>query len=252
MRILVSNDDGIESPGIQALAEALQSLGEVFIVAPDREQSAASHAISLHRPLRLHRVRERQWAVDGTPTDCVYLAMNHILKDTLPEMVVSGINRGSNLADDVTYSGTVAAAMEGALFGVPAIAFSLATRTRKWDFAPAAAFARKLVETVIARPLPRGALLNVNIPDGAPTGFAITRLGKRSYGQVVAERRDPRGRAYYWIGGDEQGHEDIPGSDCNAVYDEGKVSITPLHLDLTHTRLLEELHGLEVAGYAGR
>jgi 5'-nucleotidase len=129
MRILVSNDDGIESPGIQALAEALQSLGEVFIVAPDREQSAASHAISLHRPLRLHRVRERQWAVDGTPTDCVYLAMNHILKDTLPEMVVSGINRGSNLADDVTYSGTVAAAMEGALFGVPAIAFSLATRT---------------------------------------------------------------------------------------------------------------------------
>lgn len=252
MRILVANDDGIESPGIQALAAALQPLGEIFVVAPDREQSAASHAISLHRPLRLHRVRERQWAVDGTPTDCVYLAMNHILRDSPPEMVVSGINRGSNLADDVTYSGTVAAAMEGALFGVPALAFSLASKSRTWDFAPAAAFARKLVETVAARPLPRGALLNVNIPDGTPSGFALTKLGKRSYGQVVAERRDPRGRAYYWIGGDEQGHEDIPGSDCNAVYDEGKVSITPLHLDLTHTRLLEELRGLQVEGYAAR
>jgi len=258
MRVLVSNDDGVESPGIRALAEALEPLGEVWVVAPDREQSAASHAISLHRPLRVHRLGERRFAVDGTPTDCVYLAMNHILKDRRPDLVVSGINRGANLADDVTYSGTVAAAMEGAFFKLPAVAISLASKSHRYDFGPAAAFARSLVGAVMARPppqgalLPAGALLNVNVPDGPVRGFALTRLGKRSYGQVVTERFDPRGRAYYWIGGDEQSHDDIPGSDCCATYDEGMVSITPLHLDLTHPSLLDSLLGLQIEGYAGR
>lgn len=252
MRVLVSNDDGIESPGIQALSAALSSFAEVWVVAPDREQSAASHAISLHRPLRMAQVRERQFAVDGTPTDCIYLALNHVMKACRPDMVVSGINKGANLADDVTYSGTVAAAMEGALFGIPAIAFSLASRSRKWDFSHAAGFAAKLVQSVAARPLPHGALLNVNFPEGPVKGFSWTRLGKRAYGQVVAERLDPRGRPYYWIGGGELDHEDIPGSDCNAVHDDHRVSITPLHLDLTHDRLLQDLRGLAVEGYEGR
>lgn len=251
MRVLVSNDDGLESPGLQALAAACSSFAEVWVVAPDREQSAASHAISLHRPLRLSQVRERQFAVDGTPTDCVYLAMNHVMRDRRPDVVVSGINKGANLADDVTYSGTVAAAMEGALFKVPSIAFSLATRTRKWDFSHAAAFAARLVQTVAARPPPHGSLLNVNFPDGPVKGFTLTKLGKRAYGQVVAERTDPRGRPYYWIGGDELGHEDVPGSDCNAVHDDKLVSITPLHLNLTDDRLLEALRGLSIEGYAG-
>ena len=252
MRVLVSNDDGLWSPGLQTLVSAIEPIAEVWAVAPDREQSAASHAISLHRPLRMHRIRERQYAVDGTPTDCIYLAMNHVMKDRRPDLVISGVNHGANLADDVTYSGTVAAAMEGALFKVPAIAVSLASKTRTWEFSHAAQFARALAQTVIARPLPHGALLNVNVPDGPVKGFAFTRLGKRSYGQVVDERRDPRGRQYYWIGGDEQGHENIPGSDCNATYDDGLVSITPLHLDLTHYRLLEELRGLRIEGYEGR
>jgi len=252
MRVLVSNDDGHDSPGIRALAAALEPIAEVWMVAPDREQSAASHAISLHRPLRVHAVGERRWAVDGTPTDCIYVAMNHFMKDARPDLVVSGINKGANLADDVTYSGTVAAAMEGALFKVPSIAFSLASRTRTWDFPHAAAFARKLVDSVVARPLPKGALLNVNVPDGPVKGFALTKLGKRSYGQVVDERVDPRGRRYYWIGGDEQGHENLAGSDCNATYDLGLVSITPLNLDLTHHKLLDELRGLRIEGHEGR
>jgi 5'-nucleotidase len=142
--------------------------------------------------------------------------------------------------------------MEGALFRVPAIAFSLASRARRWDFQPAAEFARALVQSVEARPMPPGALLNVNIPDGPVRGFAITRLGKRSYGQVVVERVDPRGRPYFWIGGDEQAHEDLAGSDCCATYDEGMVSITPLHLDLTHPAHLNELRGLRIDGYEGR
>ena len=252
MRVLVSNDDGLWSPGLQALIAELEPLGEVWAVAPDREQSAASHAISLHRPLRMHRVHERQFAVDGTPSDCIYLAMNHLLKDKRPDLVVSGVNHGANLADDVTYSGTVAAAMEGALFKVPALAISLASQSRKWEFTHAARFGRSLAEAVLSHPLPQGALLNVNVPDGPIKGFAFTKLGKRSYGQVVDERTDPRGRHYYWIGGDAQGHEDVPGSDCNATYDEGLVSITPLHLDLTHYRLLDEVRGLRIEGYAGR
>lgn len=250
IRILVSNDDGVHAEGLQALVEAVSPLGEVWVVAPESEQSAASHAISLHRPLRIKKMRERFYAVDGTPTDCSYLAINHLMKDQRPALMVSGINHGANLADDVTYSGTVAAAMEASLLGIPAIAFSLVTR-RRFDFTHAARFARTLARTVLARqPLPPKLLLNVNIPgDGEPRGFAVTRLGKHSYGYDVVENVDPRGRKYYWIGGNEYQHEDIPGSDCNAVLRERLVSLTPLHLDLTEPRLMDVLGQWTLEGF---
>lgn len=248
MRFLLSNDDGIQSDGLRALARALTDLGEVFVVAPDRERSAASHAISLHRPLRVHEVADGWWSVDGTPTDCVYLAVHHLLRDRPPDVVVSGINYGANLADDVTYSGTVAAAMEGAMLGLPAVAISLVS-AGTFDFGPAAAFAASIVPAVVRRGLPKGMLLNVNVPRGTPRGYRITRLGKRSYGKEVVENVDPRGRKYYWIGGAETKHEDVPGSDCNAVYDERLVSVTPLHLDLTEYRMIEELRSWDLPGF---
>jgi 5'-nucleotidase len=232
-RILVSNDDGHQSEGIRALAAAMEELGEVFVVAPESEQSASSHAISIHRPLRLREVRPRWYAVDGTPTDCAWLGINHVMKSDRPRMVVSGINHGPNLADDVTYSGTLAAAMEASLIGVPAIAFSLAGHGAL-GFDPAARFARALVAAALARDLPSNLLLNVNVPPGVePDGYVVTRLGKHSYGSDVVEKTDPRGRKYYWIGGNEYQHEDIPGSDCNVVLEDKRVSVTPLMLDLT-------------------
>ncbi|WP_373048482.1 5'/3'-nucleotidase SurE [Vulgatibacter sp.] len=248
MRFLISNDDGIQSDGLRTLARALSEVGEVCVVAPDREQSAASHAISLHRPLRIHEVADDWWSVDGTPTDCVYLALHHLLKDRRPDVVVSGINYGANLADDVTYSGTVAAAMEGALLGVPAIAVSLVSR-ETFDFAFAAKFAAGLAAEVAERKLPRGMLLNVNVPRDPAGGYRFTKLGKRSYGSAVVENVDPRGRKYYWIGGSESKHVDIPGSDCNAVFGERLISVTPLHLDLTEYKLLDELRAWSVPGF---
>jgi len=248
-RILVSNDDGYFSQGLQALVDAVSPLGEVWVVAPDREQSAASHAISLHRPLRIKEIRERWFAVDGTPTDSAYLAINHLLKDDRPQLMVSGINHGANLADDVTYSGTVAAAMEAALLGVPSIAFSLASRA-PFDFGAAGRFARALVASALSRPLPPRMLLNVNIPGGVePDGYAVTRLGRHSYGYDVVENVDPRGRKYYWIGGKEYEHADIPGSDCNAVHLEKRVSVTPLHLDLTDHSRLADMSGWTLEGF---
>ncbi len=256
MRLLLTNDDGVESPGLRALTRALADLGDVVVVAPDREQSAASHAITLGRPLRIHRLDDesgvRRYAVDGTPTDCAYVGINHLLRDARPDLLVSGINKGSNLADDVTYSGTVAAAFEGTLLGVSSFAISLTGRP-PWDFAPAARFARALAAALAARPLPHGTLLNVNVPPGSdPRRFAVTRLGKRSYGNVVEERKDPRGRAYYWIGGDELTHEDMPGSDCNALVDAGLISVTPLHLDLTAHPVVQQLADLELDGFERR
>lgn len=249
-RILVSNDDGYFSEGLQALVEAVSPLGEVWVVAPDREQSAASHAISLHRPLRLKEVRERWFAVDGTPADCSYLALNHLLKDDRPKLMVSGINHGANLADDVTYSGTVAAAREAALLGVPSIAFSLVGRGLPFDFGPAARFARALAMSALSRTLPSRMLLNVNIPGGVePDGYVVTRLGRHSYGYGVVEKEDPRGRKYYWIGGTEYDHEDIPGSDCNAVHRDKRVSVTPLHLELTDHSRIADLAGWSLEGF---
>ncbi len=248
--ILVSNDDGYSSEGLRALVEAVAELGEVVVVAPEQEQSAASHAISIHRPLRLRQVRPGWYAVDGTPTDCSWLAIHHVVRGRRPRLLVSGINHGPNLADDVTYSGTIAAAMEASIFGVPAIAFSLAGRNG-FDFAPAARFARALVKTVLARPLPPRLLLNVNIPPGVePDSYVVTRLGKHSYGSGVVEQTDPRGRKYYWIGGNEYQHEDIPGSDCNVVLRERRVSVTPLMLDLTDEAMRKEVARWTIEGFA--
>jgi 5'-nucleotidase len=249
-RILVSNDDGHMAEGLQALVGALEGLGEVWVAAPEVEQSASSHAISIHRPLRLREVRPRWFAVDGTPTDCSYIGINHLLKDRRPALMVSGINHGPNLADDITYSGTVAAAMEASLLGVPAIAFSLVAR-HGFDFGPAARFARQLVATALRQSRPPHLLVNVNVPgQGEPKGYAVTRLGKHSYGFDVIEKEDPRGRKYYWIGGNEYQHEDIPGSDCNAVLRDGLISVTPLHLDLTAHDLAAELARWSVEGFA--
>jgi 5'-nucleotidase len=248
-RILVSNDDGYMSNGLQALASAVEPLGEVWVVAPEAEQSAASHAISLYRPLRIREVRPRWFAVDGTPTDCSYIGINHVLKDRRPTLMLSGINHGPNMADDITYSGTIAAAMEASMLGVPAIAFSLVTR-EKFEFGAAARFARSLAQAALQRSLPPNMLLNVNVPSGVNSdGYVVTRLGKHSYGFDVVEKVDPRGRKYYWIGGSEYQHEDIPGSDCNTVLRERRISVTPLHLDLTHETLRAEIANWTLEGF---
>jgi 5'-nucleotidase len=246
----------VEAPGLRALAEALLPLGEVTVVAPDREQSASSHSISLHRPLRIDELSPwgavRRFAVDGTPTDAVYLGVNYLLRDRRPEVVASGINRGANLAMDVLYSGTVAAAMEGTVMGLPSFAISLVGHGEA-DFAPAAVFAQRLASELGRRGLPPGTLLNVNVPPGPPRGASITRIGKRSYSAAVVQKLDPRGRAYYWIGGDEQAHANVPGSDCDAVFDRGLISVTPLHLDLTHHESIRRLSPLEeTLAHAGR
>lgn len=249
VRILVSNDDGVEAPGLRALAEALAQLGEVVVCAPDRERSATSRSISLHRPLRLEQMPPWQaiqrWAVDGTPTDAVYVGLNHLMKDRPPDLVASGINRGPNLANDVHYSGTVAAAMEGCVGGVASFAISQVSGR---EYGHAARFAAALARQMAQKGLPKGTLLNVNVPSGEPAGARITRIGRRTYAPGVVEKLDPRGRAYYWIGGDEQAHENVPGSDCNAVFDERLISVTPLHLDLTHEKLVEELSRWELPG----
>lgn len=248
-RILISNDDGVHAKGLSALAAAVQDLGEVWVVAPEHEQSATSHSLSLYRPLRIRQHGERRFGVDGTPADSVYVAIHHVLKDAKPTLVLSGINHGPNLADDTIYSGTVAAAMEGAILGFPAIAFSLVTR-RNFEFEHAAAFARSLVKTALASSLPPRMLLNVNIPAYGPVkGYEVTRLGRHSYGADVIEKEDPRGRKYYWIGGTDYAHVKEPGTDVTAVHDEQKASITPLMLDLTDHRFLAPLETWSVEGF---
>lgn len=251
-RILISNDDGIHARGLHALAKAVEDLGEVWVVAPEREQSATSHSLSLHHPLRIRKVQERWFAVDGTPADNVYVAINHLMRDARPTLVISGINHGPNLADDVIYSGTVAAAMEGALLNVPAIAFSLATR-KHFEFEHAALFARALVKAAVGTTLPRRLLLNVNMPAyGAITGYQVTRLGRHSYGADVVEKEDPRGRKYYWIGGTEYEHVKEAGTDVTCVHDDRMVSISPIMLDLTDTGYLPTLKGWSLDGFTRR
>ncbi len=243
--ILVSNDDGVHSAGIAALARALGDLGEVVVVAPDRERSAVSHSLTLHRPLRVEALGPGRYAVDGTPTDCVNLGVNGILRRR-PALVVSGINKGANLGDDVTYSGTVSAAMEGTLLGLPAFAVSLVGRG-EFQFEGAARFARRLAAWVLERGLPSDTLLNVNVPtpvDGQPVGgFALTRMGRRRYGDAIIEKVDPRGKKYYWIGGDELEFEDAEGTDFHAV-SHGLISVTPIHLDLTNYKSFDALRAL--------
>jgi 5'-nucleotidase len=242
-RILVTNDDGIYSEGIRKLADALRPLGEIIIVAPDREQSAASHALTLNRPLRLLQLEENEWIVDGTPTDCVNLAVLKLMKNNRPDMVVSGINFGPNLGDDVTYSGTISAAFEGALLNIPSLALS-ALVGEHFSFDRCAEFAAELTRYLLEQPRNPGIILNVNFPVSEFRGVRVTRLGKRVYSEGVIERRDPRGRKYYWIGGDPPTWHPGEGTDFEAVQN-GYVSITPLHLDLTHHDSIPRLKALE-------
>lgn len=242
-RILVTNDDGIFSEGIKLLAEALAEVGDVTVVAPDREQSASGHALTLTRPLRMQKVEDRRYAVDGTPTDCVNLGVLSVLKDQLPDFVASGINFGMNLGDDVTYSGTVSAGFEGTLLGIPSVAFSQEI-AEGFSFRPAALFARALFRILVEQrdSLPKDLLLNVNVPAGPIQGISFTRLGRRVYKQAIVEKLDPRGRKYYWIHGVPQ-WEKATGTDYEAVA-SGRISITPLHLDLTYYPGLESFGGL--------
>lgn len=244
--ILVTNDDGVHSPGIHALAAALRTLGDVTIVAPVTESSAIGHALTLARPLRLERVAMdgAVFSVDGTPTDCVNIALTMVL-DRQPDLVVSGINKGFNLGDDVTYSGTVAGAMEGALLGIPSIAVSL-ERTRDphdFNFTPAARAAASVAASVLEKGLPARTFLNINVPRRLTHGFRATVQGTRNHVTKVTQSIDPRGRPYYWIEeGDSEWHPDER-SDYHAVK-SGWISVTPLHPDLTSRSTLALLETL--------
>lgn len=230
-KILVTNDDGVRSEGIHALAEALARLGEIIVVAPHIEASAIGHALTLRRPLRMEQVNGDVYEVDGTPTDCVNIAISQLYSG-LPDLVVSGINKGHNLGDDVTYSGTVAGAMEGALLGIPSIAVSLARTRGPYNFDHAAAAAAIVAEGVLERGLPQRVFLNINVPEGRPKGLRATVQAKRNHVTVVSEREDPRHRPYYWIEEGENAWEPHDQSDYQAVKD-GYVSVTPLQPDLT-------------------
>jgi 5'-nucleotidase len=241
--ILVSNDDGIQSAGLRALVDGLEPLGTVVVVAPDRERSATGHSLTLARPLRVTTVDEHWYSVDGTPTDCITLAVMELLPRR-PQLVAAGINHGSNLGDDVTYSGTVASAMEATLQGIPAFAMSLAG-DGAFDFRAAVRCARRLAEEVLRRGLPQDTLLNVNVPNLPPEaihGWAVTRQGRRVYNESVVRKTDPRGHAYYWIGGASCSWRVGTETDHEAVKN-GWVSLTPLHLDLTNHRVLDDLRG---------
>ncbi|MGD8375777.1 MAG: 5'/3'-nucleotidase SurE [Acidobacteriota bacterium] len=249
--VLLSNDDGYDAPGLQALADALRPLGRVVVVAPDRNRSGSSHAMTLHHPVRVERMGEDRHRVDGTPTDCVNLGIVHLLREARPDLVVSGINCGYNLGDDVTYSGTVAAALEGLLLGVPAIAVSRSS-SHPVDYGPAAALARRLAQQVLQHGLPPDTLLNVNVPGGEDHPVRLTRQGRRVYGEGVEERQDPKGRTYYWIGGSPAGARPDSQSDLAAV-ERGETSVTPLHCDWTNHAALDRIRGwdLPFAGEVG-
>ena len=241
-RILVTNDDGVHAEGIRLLAEAVAPYGEITVVAPIQEASAIGHALTLRRPLRIDTISERVFAIDGTPTDCVNIAIAQVLHGR-PDLVLSGINKGWNLGDDVTYSGTVSGALEGALLGIPAIAVSLRATRGKYDFGPSARAAAALAEGILHRPLPPRVFLNLNLPKGEPKGFRVTVQAKRNHISSVGERHDPKGRPYYWI---EEGEDEwLPHdrSDYQAVRD-GYVSLTPLHPDLTAHQALAAVERL--------
>jgi len=246
MRILLTNDDGINAAGIHALKAALDPLGEVVMVAPERPRSASGHAITLHKPLRIDEVAlpggGRGWATNGTPTDCVTLGFDVVMEGRV-DLVVSGINDGPNLGWDLTYSGTVAAAIEGAILGAPAFAISVAGDKGPYDYDPAARFARRLAEEIRDRGLERFALLNVNVP-AVPAdqirGVSITRQGRRQYVDRIDKRIDPWGRPYYWLCGSLREDEPDPDSDVHAVL-ENRIAVTPVHLDLTATHLFPAL-----------
>lgn len=242
--ILITNDDGIHSEGIAALEAAMEGLGEVYVVAPESEMSGASHSLTLARPLRIRQIDERHWTVDGTPTDCVTLALNQILApDIRPDICVSGINHGANLGDDATYSGTVAGAMEATILGVPGLAFSLVA-FRSHDFTESARIARDVTIKALAEGIPDGTLLNVNVPKGVPNGIRVTKQGFKSARPVISEHIDPRGKLYYWIGEERNGFRAEGGTDFEAI-EAGFVSVTPMRSDLTNHLVIEELRSWE-------
>jgi 5'-nucleotidase len=250
-RILITNDDGVHSAGIHALAEALAPLGEVVVVAPLSEASAIGHALTLRRPLRIEEFGERRYAVDGTPTDCVNIALKILLGGQMPDLVASGINKGYNLGDDVTYSGTVAGALEGALLGLPALAVSLGQGGRPdADFTHAARAAAEVGQALLASPLPPRTFLNVNVPPGIPRGYRTTVQGLRNHETTITARVDPRGQSYYWIDELQCEWHEQPDSDYIAVRD-GFVSITPLHPDLTAHGARTRVDSLSLPSRAG-
>jgi 5'-nucleotidase len=243
MKILISNDDGVHAPGLACLANALDKIADIIVVAPDRNRSGVSNSLTLENPLRVITSANGFYSVNGTPTDCVHLAVTGLLKE-MPDMVVSGINEGSNLSDDVLYSGTVAAATEGRFLGLPSIAISLAgPRCEHYD--TAAQIAKLLVEHLHQQPLSADTIMNVNVPDlpfSELRGIQITRLGTRHIAEPTIKALDPRGRKIYWVGQPGPEQDAGPGTDFYAV-NTGYVSITPLHLDLTHYKVLDELSG---------
>ncbi|HUW14107.1 MAG TPA: 5'/3'-nucleotidase SurE [Anaerolineae bacterium] len=247
-QILVSNDDGVQAPGLLALKQALESLGEVTVIAPERGWSAAGHTKTMHKPLRIWQVEladgSAAYTSSGTPSDCVALAVMEAIP-VQPDLVVSGINSGANMGHDITYSGTVAAAMEGVIAELPAMAVSLDTSDEAADYGYAAHVAALLARQLLERGLPRQVLLNVNVPDLPPEeikGIRITRLGQRVYRDVLVVRSDPRGRPYYWVGGDRPLGVAEDGTDVGALA-EGYVSVTPLFMDMTAHHLLDEMRG---------
>ncbi|MBC7953007.1 MAG: 5'/3'-nucleotidase SurE [Rhodospirillaceae bacterium] len=250
-RILVSNDDGIHAPGIKVLEKIARAISkDVWTVAPETEQSAAGHSLTIRRPLRVRQVSRRRYSVDGTPTDAVLLGINHILKDKKPTLVLSGVNRGANLGEDVTYSGTVAAAMEATILGIPSIAFSqyYASDAVKW--ATAEHWAPEIIRKVTRVGWGRNVLMNVNFPDVAAdkvTGIEITRQGKRKIGDELTERFDPRGESYIWIGAQRAEERSTAGTDIEAVL-RGAISVTPLCVDLTDQGTMRALNTIFAEG----
>ena len=240
-RILLTNDDGYHADGILALEAGLGEIGDVYVVAPETEMSASSHSLTLSRPLRIRQRSERHWTVDGTPTDCVTLALNQILPpDERPHICCSGINHGANLGDDATYSGTVAGALEATILGVAGLAFSLVAY-RDHDFAESVKVAVELTRKALADGIPEGTLLNVNVPKGVPNGIRITKQGFKTARPVITEHIDPRGKLYYWIGELREGFRADGGTDFEAI-DEGYVSVTPMRSDLTNHSAIAALH----------
>jgi 5'-nucleotidase len=247
-RILVTNDDGVDSDGIRVLAKALQALGEVIVVAPAEETSAVGHALTLRRPLRLNRRSSGIYSVDGTPTDCIDVAIASVLRGE-PDVIVSGINKGWNVGDDITYSGTVSAALEGALLGVPSVAVSTENREDKFDFLSAAEVAVALVGSVLEEGMPKFTLLNLNVPYGPNKGYRVTVQARRDHVTTVTEHHDPRKREYYWLGEGINDWEPNDRSDYQAVCD-GYISITPLQSDMTAHDSLRYVEGLSVVAPA--
>lgn len=251
-RILVTNDDGVSSPGLAALAKALQKLGEVWVVAPDRERTAVAHAVTLHKPLRITRLAARLFCVNGTPVDCVNLALLKVMP-TPPALVASGINQGVNLGDDVMYSGTVSAAFEAAILGVPAMAVSQEGEAR-FRFEVGARYAERVAKMILQRGLPEETILNVNVPDRAARairGVKVTCLSRRRFDNPIVEKVDPRGRKYYWIAGTRISWSRKKDADYEALH-EGLVSLTPIHLDTTHHAVLDQFRQWEPVLSHGR